>query len=86
MTICTCNLAKQPCKSCQDQWAEHRPDLETEQITCCQKDKPDAALVERENIAAFIDSLASNWVKPTSLNYPVELKRLAEVIRQGVKR
>jgi hypothetical protein len=86
MTMCTCNLAPQPCKGCQDRWADERPDLVTEPKTCCQKDAPDAALVEREAVAAFIDSIADNWVRPTALNYPVELKKLAFVIRQGVKR
>lgn len=28
MSMCTCNLAPQPCKSCQDHWADNRPDLQ----------------------------------------------------------
>lgn len=26
--MCTCNLAPQPCKSCQDHWADNRPELQ----------------------------------------------------------
>jgi len=75
--MCTCNLAPQPCKSCQDRWADERPDLEPVERPLDLYDLQDQALDLAQDLKTEVMLRNPRFLR---LRYKTSRKRLYQTL------